>query len=140
MASYSDEDGGEFETDETDNLIAASKVNGTSVYNTAGDSLGSIFDVMIDKVSGQVSYAVLSFGGFLGIGENYYPLPWSMLTYNTGQGGYVVDIDKRRLEDAPNYSASDTNRWAVLAPTRVRKAATAAVSGTGCSGKPLKTT
>ena len=95
MASYTDNAGREVATDETDSLIAASKVNGTSVYNTAGDNLGSIYDVMIDKVSGQVSYAVLSFGGFLGIGEDYYPLPWSMLTYDTGQGGYVVDMDQR---------------------------------------------
>ncbi len=101
MASYTDNAGREVATDETDSLIAASKVNGTSVYNTAGDNLGSIYDVMIDKVSGQVSYAVLSFGGFLGIGEDYYPMPWSMLTYDTGQGGYVVDIDKDRLEARP---------------------------------------
>jgi sporulation protein YlmC with PRC-barrel domain len=112
MASYTDNAGREVATDETDSLIAASKVNGTSVYNTAGDNLGSIYDVMIDKVSGQVSYAVLSFGGFLGIGEDYYPMPWSMLTYDTGQGGYVVDIDKDRLEGAPSYGASEMNRWA----------------------------
>src|SRR5215204_6076750 len=84
-------------TDETGGLIAASKVNGTYVFNGQGESLGSIYDVMIDKRSGEVAYAVMSFGGFLGIGEEYSPLPWSALSYDTGQGGYVVDIDKETL-------------------------------------------
>ena len=58
-------------------LIAAEKVNGTSVYNTAGDKLGSIDDIMLDKNSGRAIYAVMSFGGFLGMGEKFHPLPWS---------------------------------------------------------------
>ena len=98
-------------TDETGSLIAASKVNRTSVYNTQGESLGSIYDVMIDKLSGQVSYAVMSFGGFLGMGEDYHPLPWSILHYDTNQGGYVVNLDKESLEGAPRYRASDEVRW-----------------------------
>jgi sporulation protein YlmC with PRC-barrel domain len=56
-------------------MIAASKVNGTSVYNAAGEKLGSVYDVMLDKISGHAEYAILSFGGFLGIGEKYHPLP-----------------------------------------------------------------
>ena len=98
-------------TDETGSLIAASKVNGTSVYNRQGESLGSIYDVMIDKISGQVSYAVMSFGGFLGMGEDYHPLPWSVLHYDTNQGGYVVDLNKERLEGAPTYREDDIEVW-----------------------------
>jgi len=98
-------------TDETGRLIAASKVNGTNVYNSQGDSLGSIYDVMIDKRSGEVSYAVMSFGGFLGIGEEYSPLPWSALHYDTGQGGYVIDIDKETLQGGPRYTEDDYDRW-----------------------------
>src|SRR3954468_18056776 len=98
-------------TDETGSLIAASKVNGTSVYNPQGESLGSIYDVMIDKVSGQVSYAVMSFGGFLGMGEDYHPLPWSILHYDTNQGGYVVNLDKDSLKAAPTYRDNDEVRW-----------------------------
>jgi len=79
---------------ESGHLIAASKVNGTHVYNRTGDHLGSVYDVMIDKITGRVAYAVMSFGGFLGIGESYHPLPWKMLTYDTSLAGYVVDIDK----------------------------------------------
>ena len=61
---------------ETGNLIASDKVQGTNVYNATGDNLGSIHDIMIDKPSGQVVYAIMSFGGFLGIGNQYHPLPW----------------------------------------------------------------
>jgi hypothetical protein len=66
---------------------------------------------MVDKLSGQVDYAVMSFGGFLGIGEDYYPLPWNKLTYSTSMGGYVVDIDPRVLERAPRYGASERPNW-----------------------------
>lgn len=90
-------------------VIAASKVNSTTVYNTAGEKLGWVYDVMIDKRSGQAEYAVMSFGGFLGIGDSYHPVPWSELTYDEEQGGYVVDIDRSRLEGAPAYS--DTSIW-----------------------------
>ena len=93
--------------DETRNLIAASKVNGTAVYSRAGESLGSIYDVMINKRSGQVAYAVMSFGGFLGLGEDHHPLPWKALTYDTRLGGYVVDIDKDRLAESPRHGANE---------------------------------
>ena len=84
--------------DETSSLISSDKVEGTSVYDRRGEKLGSIHSVMIDKISGKVAYAVMSFGGFLGIGDRYHPLPWHVLTYDTGQGGYVVDLDRSKLE------------------------------------------
>ena len=62
---------------------------------------------MVDKRSGQVAYAVMSFGGFLGIGDSYHPLPWKSLTYDTNLGGYMVDLDKSRLENAPSYRAGE---------------------------------
>ena len=71
---------------ETGNLIASEKVEGTNVYNTAGDTLGAIYDLMIDKATGKVAYALMSFGGFLGIGNQYHPLPWSLLKYDTKLG------------------------------------------------------
>lgn len=94
-------------TDETATLIASNKVEGTAVYNREGERLGSVYNFMVDKVSGNVQYAVLSFGGFLGLGQDYYPLPWSMLTYDTDKGGYVVDLDKQQLENAPRYAKGD---------------------------------
>jgi sporulation protein YlmC with PRC-barrel domain len=100
---------------ETQSLIAASKVNGTSVYNTAGESIGTIHDVMLNKQSGKVSYAVLSFGGFLGIGEKYHPLPWDKLTYSEQFGGYVMNLDKDVLEQSPAYAASEMPDWSTPA-------------------------
>ncbi len=97
--------------DETVSLISAEKVIGTNVYNTAGDSLGNINDVMIDKKSGRIAYAVMSFGGFLGMGERYHPLPWPTLKYDTRQGGYVVGLTKEQLEQAPTYAADETPAW-----------------------------
>lgn len=105
MASVSDP------TDPTGRLIAASKVNGTSVYNTAGEKLGHVYDLVIDKVSGKAEYAIMSFGGFLGIGDKYHPLPWTMLRYDEAVGGYVVDIDKSLLEGAPAHTADDNWAW-----------------------------
>ena len=98
-------------TDTSGRVIAASKVNSTSVYNTAGEKLGSVYDVMLNKVSGQAEYAVLSFGGLLGIGEKYHPLPWNALKYDTGLGGYVVSISREKLESAPAYRADEMANW-----------------------------
>lgn len=88
-------------------LITSRRVTDTPVYNAAGDKIGRIEDLSIDKVSGQVRYALLSFGGFLGIGEKYHPLPWSVLDYDTNKDGYVVPLSKAQLEAAPNYSLSE---------------------------------
>ena len=86
--------------DETASVISASKVTGTNVYNTDGDHLGEIHDIMLEKRSGNIAYAVMSFGGFLGIGERYHALPWSSLKYDTRQGGYVVGLTIDQLKEA----------------------------------------
>ena len=99
------------ETDETHRLISSQKVDGTECYNRNGDHLGEVDHMMIDKFTGHVEYVVMSFGGFLGIGESYHPLPWRVLTYDTRLGGYVVDIDRSRLEKAPRYTSSSMPEW-----------------------------
>jgi sporulation protein YlmC with PRC-barrel domain len=91
----------------TGDVISSDKVEGTTVYNDAGTKLGSIDDLMIDKRSGQVRYAVLEFGGFLGVGTDRYPLPWNMLKYDVSREGYVVPLDKDRLSNAPRYANND---------------------------------
>lgn len=96
---------------ETGNLISSEKVEGTNVYNAVGDTLGSIHALMIDKTSGHVVYAIMSFGGFLGMGNQYHPLPWSVLKYDTNMGGYVVNLDKHQLEGAPAYDADVEPDW-----------------------------
>lgn len=84
-------------------VISSDKVEGTTVYNAAGDKLGTIDDLMIDKMSGEVRYAVMEFGGFLGMGTDRYPIPWAALKYDTQREGYVVPLDKATLEGAPKY-------------------------------------
>jgi PRC-barrel domain len=96
--------------DETTSLISAGKVTGTAVYSTDGERLGEIKDVMLDKRSGKIAYALMSFGGFLGLGERYHPLPWTTLKYDTRQGGYVVGLTIDQLQKAPSVSAAASAR------------------------------
>lgn len=86
-------------------MISSTDVNGTEVYSPQGEHLGHIDHLMIDKVSGNISYAVMQFGGFLGIGADQHPLPWKKLRYDTGLGGYVTDLTKAQLENAPAVPA-----------------------------------
>lgn len=88
-------------------LIGSDKVEGTSVYRPNGDRIGTIDRVMIDKFSGKVGYAVMSFGGFLGMGNDYYPIPWPLLTYNEQLGGYEVGITDNQLKGAPKFSREE---------------------------------
>jgi hypothetical protein len=96
---------------ETSNLIGSDKVEGTPVYRTNGDEVGQIERVMIDKLCGKVAYAVMSFGGFLGMGDNYYPLPWSVLTYNPNLDGYEVNLSEQQLKNAPKYFLHENWDW-----------------------------
>jgi hypothetical protein len=96
---------------ETGSLIGSDKVEGTAVYGADDQKIGSIERVMIDKVSGKVSYAVLGFGGFLGIGDDHYPMPWQSLKYDTGLGGYRTNLTADRLKGAPKYSNDNTWNW-----------------------------
>ena len=82
-------------------LIPADRVNGTDVLNKAGEKLGKIEDVAIEKVSGDVAYAILSFGGVLGIGAKYHPVPWKLLKYDPDKRAYVIPMSKDDLEHAP---------------------------------------
>ena len=87
----------------TGSVISSDKVEGSKVYNAEGDKLGTIDCLMIDKLSGNVRYAVMEFGGFMGMNTDRYPLPWSMLKYEVRHDGYVVPLTKERLTDAPRY-------------------------------------
>ena len=92
-------------------LIAADKVQGTTVYSHAGVKLGSVESVMIDKRTGKVAYAMLSIGGFLGLFDHHHPLPWSVLSYDRDKGGYVVTVDEKTLAAAPRYKAGESIDW-----------------------------
>ncbi len=91
-------------------LISSHRVEGTEVYNTDGEKLGHIDCVMLDKRGGKVAYAVMSFGGFLGIGEEYHPLPWQSLDYDEDQDGYVVNLSKDQLREAPTLRRNEYDR------------------------------
>lgn len=96
---------------ETVSLIGSDKVQGTAVFGANGESIGSIERVMIEKVSGRVSYAVVSFGGFLGIGDDYYPVPWPSLKYNVDLGGYQTMIPIDQIKGAPRHAARGDWNW-----------------------------
>lgn len=91
--------------------ISSSKVEGTDVYNLAGEKLGEIGDLVIDKRNGHVRYASLEFGGFLGLGTDRFPLPWSMLTYDTEKDGYVVNLDMNQVKAGPRYAREEMPAW-----------------------------
>ena len=96
---------------ETVSLIGSDKVEGTAVYGADDRKIGTVQRVMIDKISGKIAYAVVSFGGFLGIGEDYYPMPWLKLDYDTQLGGYRVDVTEDQLRGAPKFSRSTDWDW-----------------------------
>jgi hypothetical protein len=96
---------------ETISLIGSDKVEGTAVYGPDSKKIGKIERIMIDKMSGKVAYAVLTFGGFMGIGEDYYPLPWPNLKYDTNLDGYITGITEQQLKGAPKYSKAQSWNW-----------------------------
>jgi sporulation protein YlmC with PRC-barrel domain len=82
-------------------VIRAKKVIGTTVKNTAGEKIGTVEDIVLDKLSNNIVYAVVGFGGFLGMNEKYHPVPWSALDYVESEDSYVVPFTKEQLKGAP---------------------------------------
>jgi hypothetical protein len=96
--------------DQEHQLISSARVEGTPVFNPAGEKLGTVHSVMIHKQTGQVAYALLAFGGFLGIGAHVHPIPWEMLTFDRKRQGYIADITRDMIEDAPSLELDSTAR------------------------------
>ena len=88
-------------------LISADRVQGTPVFDHEGDKIGHLEDVMLDKETGKVAYAIMSHGGLLGAGERFHPIPWSILRYDLEKQGYVVPMDKAELEKAPTLDHTE---------------------------------
>lgn len=88
----------------TFNLISSEEVEGTAVYDPNGNKIGQIDHLMIDKVSGSVRYAIMSFGGFMGLGHSHYPLPWNAIKYDSEREGYISNVTEDQLKDAPEFS------------------------------------
>ena len=93
-------------------IMSADTLTGDDVVNTAGEDLGEIDHIMIDVPSGKIAYAVLSFGGFLGMGDKLFAIPWSALTLDADNKQFVLNIDKDKLKDAPGF---DKDHWPDLA-------------------------
>jgi len=92
-------------------LIESDRVEGTTVYDPQGNNIGSIKRLMIEKLSGRVAYAVMSFGALLGMGSEEHAVPWSKLTYDTSLGGYRTDISESQLRGAPAFSRDRSWDW-----------------------------
>jgi hypothetical protein len=92
-------------------LVASDRVEGTLVRRPNGEKIGTIQRLMIDKLSGNVAYAVLSFGGFIGLGQKHLPIPWARLKYDLGQGAYELDLSDEELSQAPAYEADEEFDW-----------------------------
>lgn len=90
--------------------IRATKVIGTDVKSPSGDKIGTVEDVVLDKKTNDIMFAIVGFGGFLGMNEKYHPLPWSMLDYAKDEDGYVVSATKEQLEQAPADSMDELTR------------------------------
>ena len=88
-------------------LILSSRVVGTPVYDAAGARLGHVNDLSIDKATGRAVYAIVSFGGFLGVGERFHPVPWALLDYDVARGGFTVPLTPDALQGAPHYDAAE---------------------------------
>lgn len=86
------------------NLISSNRVQGTNVYSVKGEDIGTLDHLMIEKTTGEVTYAVIKFGGFLGFGTGHHPLPWKALSYDPSRGGYVTNVTSDQLHDAPEFS------------------------------------
>lgn len=91
-------------------VIRAKKVLGTNVKDSEGNTIGEVEDIVLDKESNNIAFAVVSFGGFLGIGEKYHPLPWSLLDYDEDVGSYVVNVSKEQLKAAPSDTIEELTK------------------------------
>jgi hypothetical protein len=98
-------------TQKSHTLIASDRVEGTPVRRSDGEKIGTIERLMIDKLSGNVAYAVLAFGGFLGMGQKHAPVPWARLTYDRPLGAYRLDLSEDELRRAPSFPAGEDFDW-----------------------------
>ena len=100
-------------------LIGSDSVEGVPVYDAHGKRIGKVERLMIDKLTGQIAYAILSLGGFLGIGEDHYPIPWSMLTCNEKPDGFQVDSTEEKLKNAPKIEQGEN--WPENSPVKIAR-------------------
>lgn len=96
-------------------VMAASTFDGETIVNPAGETLGEVEEIMLDVRSGRIAYVVLAAGGFLGVGDKYFAIPWRALTLDTDRKVFILDVDKERLQQAPGF---DKDCWPAMADQR----------------------
>ncbi|MFJ1269272.1 PRC-barrel domain-containing protein [Legionella lytica] len=106
---------------ENHNVVKASEITGVKVQNTAGEDIGDINEVVLDKISGQVNYLVLDFGGFLGFGNKFFAVPWNAFSYDKEDDCFILNVDKDRLKNAPGF---DKEHWPNFADRNVTESIT----------------
>lgn len=102
----------------TRKTLSSSTLTGDTVVDRKGEKIGKLEDLMIDVTEGTVGYAVLSFGGFMGIGDKLFAFPWKSLEIDEANKQIVVDVSKERLEDAPGF---DKDHWPDFSDTGYRQ-------------------
>ena len=90
--------------DKSHTLVTASRVRGAVVYNAEGNSIGHVHDLSIEKGTGRVRHALVSFGGLLGIGDRYHAIDWSAMHYDSAMDGYIIPLDREDVEAMPSYT------------------------------------
>lgn len=95
-------------------IVKSSDVIGVKVANSQNEDLGDIHEVMLDKHDGKTRYVVLSYGGFLGMGDKLFAMPWELFSYNEGDGCFIIDIDKEKLKNSPGF---DKDNWPNMSDT-----------------------
>ena len=101
----------------THSLISAERVQGTPVFDREGDKIGHIEDVMLDKKTGKVAYAIMAHGGLLGAGERFHPIPWAIMRYDLQINGYRVPMDKAEMQKVPTLDQTEIygdDAWAAV--------------------------
>lgn len=93
--------------DHSNEVVKTADVIGKSVIGVDNDKLGKIEEIVIDKVSGQVRYAVLSFGGFMGMGSDFYALPWAMFDYQDDEDAFKINVSKEKLKSATGFNKDE---------------------------------
>ena len=91
--------------------VRVSDVLGASIYNLGGEPIGRVGDIVIERTDGKIKYAILSFGSYFGSGHDYFPMPWTELKYNQYLDGFVIDVTRQLLENAPRYTAGNDPDW-----------------------------
>lgn len=96
----------------SEGVVKSNEVIGVAVKNSSHENIGKIEEIVLDKMSGQTRYVVLSFGGIMGMGDKYFALPWKSISYSPEDKSFILSVSKEKLKDAPGF---DKDHWPNMA-------------------------